>query len=150
VNTAAAGGKVYVAGKTRGGLPVIDAGQPVLGGDADGFIAAFVGGRHHRLGAAAARWFRGGARHDRVDELSLAHAVAAGRWALAIPSSRACVPPGYRGRGKYAWGTYLCTSRKASIGINCSSFAASNPHRLSKSFGFWYVPNNMSHQVMSP
>jgi hypothetical protein len=65
VNAAvAAGGKAYVAGKTRGGLAVMDAGQSVLGGGADGHVAAFDD-------AGALLWctYVGGSADDTIDWL---------------------------------------------------------------------------------
>jgi hypothetical protein len=63
VNSAAAsGGRVFVAGKTQGGLPLMDAAQPAVAGGTDGFVAAF-----DDSGSLLWSTYLGGSADDSID-----------------------------------------------------------------------------------
>jgi hypothetical protein len=75
VNSAAAsGGRFFVAGKTQGGLPLVNAAQPVLGGGTDGFVAVF-----DDSGDLLWSTYLGGSADDSID------------WVLPLPDGSAVV-----------------------------------------------------------
>lgn len=75
VNSAAAsGGRVFVAGKTQGGMPVVNAVQPAFNGGSDGFVAAFDDG-----GALLWSTWLGGSADDSID------------WVLPLPDGSVVV-----------------------------------------------------------
>jgi len=71
---ATSGGKVFVAGKTQGGLPLANAAQPAFGGDADAFIAAF-----DENGVLLWSTYLGGSAADTID------------WVLPLPDGSVVV-----------------------------------------------------------
>ncbi|HEV3196916.1 MAG TPA: hypothetical protein VGZ73_03390 [Bryobacteraceae bacterium] len=71
---AASGGRVFVAGKTQGGLPLVNSAQPALGGGTDGFVAVFDDG-----GALIWSTYLGGSADDSID------------WVLPLPDGSAVV-----------------------------------------------------------
>ena len=65
---------MFVAGTTRGGLPVANAAQPALGGSTDGFLAVFDDG-----GSLVWSSYLGGSAGDSID------------WVLPLPDGSAVV-----------------------------------------------------------
>jgi len=70
----ATGASAFVAGTTEGGLPLMDAVQPVLGGGADGFLSVF-----DDTGALLWSTYLGGSANDSID------------WVLPLPDGSAVV-----------------------------------------------------------
>ncbi len=73
-SVAASGGKVFVAGKTQGGLPLVDPAQRALGGGADGFVAVF-----DDRGSLLWSTYLGGSADDSID------------WVLPLPDGSVVV-----------------------------------------------------------
>jgi hypothetical protein len=65
---------VFVAGTTQGGLPLVDAAQPALGGGTDGFVAVFSGS-----GVLLWSTYLGGSADDSID------------WVLPLPDGSVVV-----------------------------------------------------------
>ena len=73
-SVAASGGRVFVAGTTQGGLPLVNAAQPALGGATDGFVAVF-----DDSGSLLWSTYLGGSAADSID------------WVLPLPDGSAVV-----------------------------------------------------------